>query len=230
MRLRVLLVVPVLCLSFCGGTVWADLHQWSAADGGNDHWYGVVSCPSELSAEEIAAAVSWVGPEYAVIGSMGIGWHEASGVAYLRGGYLATIQSAGENDFIFSLVNDPKYWDGGAGPWFGGIQDVYSLEYQEPDAAWIWLTDYPTWQYEPMVYTNWYTLEPNNEGGYENVTHFCTEGASLTPSFYWNDRASNVPCDSFVVEYDVVPVPLPGSALLGLFSLGYAGMRLRRHT
>jgi hypothetical protein len=97
-----------------------------------------------------------------------------------------------------------------------------SPDYVEPDGAWIWVNNYAQNQFEPMTYTNWYGLEPNNDGGYENVTHFCTEGASLAPSFYWNDRASNIPCNSFVVEYESIPEPVT----FALLALG--GLLLRR--
>jgi hypothetical protein len=195
--------------------------QWSVQSGGNGHWYDVVSFPSEVTQNEVAIATSWMGSEYAVIGSNGIGWHEANIVAYLRGGHLATIQSQAENNFIFSLIDNPIYWSGGAGPWFGGGQDLNSANYTEPGGAWVWVNNYAQNIFEPMVFTNWYRGEPDNDGGYENVTHFCTEGTSLDPSPYWNDRPSNIPVNSFVVEYNT---PEPCSLVL----LGLGGLLLRR--
>lgn len=202
--------------------ICGELIQWSVSEGGSGHLYEVVSFPVDVTAEEIAVAIAGMGEPYAVIGEDGIGWHEARIIADYRGGYLAAIESQAENDFIFSLIDNPTYWDGGAGPWFGGAQDLASPDYTEPDGAWVWIYDYQNVNFQPMIYTNWYRgEEPNNSGGYENVTHFCTEGASLVPSPYWNDRPSNIPCNSFVVEY----VPEPCTLLF----LGLGGMILTRN-
>jgi len=186
--------------------------QWKVEDGGNGHWYEAVSFSNDVTTDEIDLAIASMNP-YAVADN-GIGWWESGVIAHSRGGFLASIQSQDENDFIFDLVNNPVYWDGGTGPWFGGLQDIDADDYIEPDGAWIWSNKsvhpsvpFSSITFEPMSYSNWYGLEPNNEGGYENVTHFCTEGASLIPSPYWNDKPSNSPCNSFVVEYEVVPEP-----------------------
>ncbi len=202
--------------------------QWTTTSGGNGHWYEVVLFPDDVTEAEIALAIEAMGEPYAVIGENGIGWWEAGVVAQSRRGYLASIQSQAENEFIFSLINNPVYWNSGTGPWFGGIQDIYSEDYYEPDGAWVWSNEllsptipFNSTTYESMAYTNWYGLEPNNGGGYENVAHFCTEGTSLDPSPYWNDRASNIPCSSFVIEYNV-----PEPATIFLVSLG--GLILRK--
>jgi hypothetical protein len=181
--------------------------QWS----GNDHYFEAVSFPQDVTEEEVALAISTMGAAYAVIGPEGIGWHEARVIAASRGGYLASIQSQAENEFVFSLVNDPRYWTGGAGPWFGGGQDLSAPDYQEPGGGWVWINNYDPLNFEPMIYANWYVGEPNNLGGYENVTHFSTEGSSLVPSAFWNDRPSNIPAAGFVIEYEV---PEPATVVL----------------
>ncbi len=227
MSKSILVAAIVLFASTCQATPI----QWSTASGGNGHWYEVVSMPEDVTTNEIDLAISAMGEPYAVIGGNGIGWWEAGVIANSRGGFLASIQSQGENDFIFSLINNPLYWDGGSGPWFGGLQEPTSVDYVEPDGGWEWSNSsvHPSVPYdsiflEPMSYSNWYGLEPNNSGGYENVTHFCTEGISLEPSPYWNDRASNIPCNSFIIEYEVIPEP----ATLLLFGFGAMVLRKRK--
>jgi hypothetical protein len=62
-------------------------------------------------------------PDLAVPGFSGLTWNMANQLAQAEGGYLATINSAAENDFVFDLVNSPAYFTGfnGSGPALGGI-------------------------------------------------------------------------------------------------------------
>ena len=46
----------------------------------------------------------------AVSVSSGITWSEANAQASQTGGYLATMTSQAENDFIFNLIDDTVYW------------------------------------------------------------------------------------------------------------------------
>src|SRR3954462_10897118 len=95
-------------------TAWSQLVQWPVAEGGNGHFYEVVS----------AAA--------------GISWGNASLAATDRGGYLATITSADENAFVFNLADqNAAVWYSGYGPWLGGIQPAGS---GEPAGGWSWVT------------------------------------------------------------------------------------------
>lgn len=213
-----LIIALAVALTSCLGLCQAEPIQWSV----NGHYYEAVLFSRDVTQNEISLAISAMGQAYAVVGSNGIGWHEARVVAQSRGGYLASIKSQAENDFVFSLISDPIYWNSGAGPWFGGGQDLLAQNYSEPAGGWVWVNDYDRAHFEPMVYTKWYGSEPNNSGGYENVTHFCTEGSSQAPSPYWNDRASNIPCVGFVIEY--VPEP----ATLSLLALGGLAMIRRR--
>jgi hypothetical protein len=103
----------LLALLNCRPT-WSQLVQWPVAQGGNGHFYEVVSAPA------------------------GITWSNASLAATNRGGYLATITSAEENTFIFNLATaDATVWYSGYGPWLGGIQPAGSAE---PGGGWTWIT------------------------------------------------------------------------------------------
>lgn len=214
------LIMLAAILAYALNAVAAPVH-WAT----NGHYYEAVSFLSDVTDAEVDLAIAAMGQQYAVIGAGGIGWHEARLIAASRGGYLTSIESRAENDFVFSLVNDSKYWSNGAGPWFGGGQDLNSPNYREPDGAWIWINDYDQAHFEPMVFTNWCMGEPNNDGGYENVTHFCTEGTSLDPSPYWNDRPSNIPTAGFIIEYNV-----PEPATLSLLTVGGLILMHRRNT
>lgn len=146
----------------------AQLMRWHAADGGNDHYY------------EVVPAVN------------GITWNDASSSATNRGGYLATITSASENNFVFNLASQQtNIWYGGYGPWLGGIQPAGSAE---PSGGWTWVTG------EPFIYQNWAPAQPNNNGGAESRLHF---GGLATMSSAWNDvspTATNF-TRGFIVEY-----------------------------
>ncbi len=126
---------------FCGGAVAsAEWVQWTAASGGNGHWYQVVLAPNV------------VGP------GMGISWTDANAAAQADGSYLATVTSAAENDFIFDLIDiatHPSYWQdlgwGYFGPWIGAQQNPLPPTYgpSYANTNWSWVTG------EPWSYTNW---------------------------------------------------------------------------
>lgn len=156
--------------------------HWPILTGGNDHYY-----------ESVAV-------------SAGITWDAASTAATNRGGYLATIISAEENDFIFQLTKRrPELWvpmttGHSWGPWIGGMQPPGSVE---PAGGWIWVTG------ETFTYTHWRPNEPNNGDPGEDRVHLISLHSPVGD--YWNDlpRGNNTPV-SYVVEYDhnIAPVPI----------------------
>ena len=147
------------------------LFEWAIADGGNGHWYEVVE--DELS------------------------WFQASDLAALRGGYLVTITSSGENQMLCSAglpSNQPRpYWAGG---------------HQPSGTNWVWVTG------ESWSYTNWDGIEPTNccsYGGY-NADFLCwrpwqnvaTCGWSDSNPFHCSDEPSCTP--RTLIEYDTPPL------------------------
>lgn len=126
----------IACVLLCGllgsaGRAAASPVQWKVEDGGNGHFYNVVS---------VTKGISWPDADEAAT-KRGSGWH------------LATITSAEENAFVYALVaGKPQFWkccDGGVatGPWIGvkraGLAGAFS-----------WVTG------EPFDYTNWAAGEP----------------------------------------------------------------------
>ena len=120
--------------------------RWDPAVGGNGHYYAAVAVPG------------------------GIDWDGAAAAASARGGHLATVTSAEENAFIYSLVDSPEFWsqlpssttrssvaasESGYltfGPWLGGLQPPGS---PEPGGGWQWVTG------EAFSYSNWHLGQPN---------------------------------------------------------------------
>jgi hypothetical protein len=150
--------------------------QWS----GNGHFYNVISVPATIS------------------------WDAANASATAAGGYLATVTSQAENEFVFSLVSNATYWHGSSGPWLGGYQSPASTQ---PDANWQWVTG------EPWSYTNWQEGQPNDAGG-KNEDKLQYGFAPLVST--WNDIMPIDPTASFrPIAYVVEVVPEPSSFLLG---------------
>lgn len=192
MRKGFFLVVPVLlfCLS-ASATVSDGWVQWSSAMGGNDHYYQAVYTPQ------------------------GITWQDAANTAVAMGGYLATVHSYEENQFIFSLITDemfwapPDPWNNREGPWLGGLRNPSDY------GQWIWVTG------EPWTYSQWCPGEPNNVGGNEDRLIFFGPGNTI--SNVWNDVGSGYGARGFVVES-----PVPEPATMVLLTLGGAAMLYRR--
>jgi hypothetical protein len=184
-------LVCMFCIACCPLVtgVYAGPVQWQVSAGGNGHWYE------------------------AVLVSDGLTWSRASDSAVSSGGYLVTLTSAQENDFVFELVRyNADFWYGGwgdgFGPWIGGLQGSGS---SEPAGGWGWITG------EPMSYTNWGPGEPND--GIGNEDRLCLFGKNQLIGSYWDDTPGEVMVGTsfskgYIVEFNAVPVPEPGSTLL----------------
>lgn len=88
-------------------------------------------------------------------------WTDAKNACANMGGYLVTVTSAAENNFIFSL------WPSG---WIGLTDEVV-------EGQWRWVTG------EPYSYSSWNPGEPNNSGN-EDYVQFVGGGK-------WNDLPNN---------------------------------------
>ncbi len=173
------------------GQVFEASFVWDVGMGGNGHTYTL----------------------YSVQG--GINWAAAQADAVSRGGYLATITSAAENNAVYNslaIETNNNVWhvdsfNSRIGPWLGGLRNA--------TGGWDWVTG------EAFSYTNWSPGEPNNSGGTENRIHFFgnPNRASL-----WNDITDTVPIEGYVVEMNL---PAPGSAAV-VAMVGLAALRRRR--
>jgi hypothetical protein len=186
--------------------ILGPLMQWSAAEGGNEHFYQTVRL------------------------SQGISWNDAAAAAKARGGYLATTPSLAENDFVFELVDDPKFWVSLAngtqlhGPLLGGFQPPSS---SEPAGDWEWLNgDGEFGSEDAGAFMNWHRGEPNNVFSTgENVLQFFSLGGAPVPSPLWNDIRDFHSSESiaYVIEWnsasDIVPEPTILSLVTSLLAI-----------
>ena len=163
----VLALLPLLSSTLTG----SQLVEWPIVQGGNGHFYELVPAAG------------------------GITWGNANTAATNSGGYLATITSAEENDFVFNLADQyPIAWYGGYGPWLGGLQPSGA---SEPAGGWSWVTG------EAFGYQNWTPGQPNNNQNEDRIQF----GGQATRSSTWNDVGQNTVKFTlgFVVEYDLNP-------------------------
>jgi len=145
--------------------------KWEFKDGGNEHTYAILK-----------QRITWDSAN-ALVPTL---------VRFGEPGYLASITSLGENDFIqyqllegmplqSSLVN--QYFTGG----------VYE------NNKWGWLTG------EPFIYTNWAPTEPNNIG-IEIVTSIWGYGETdpRRPAGKWNNTLPNLNINPYIQQWSVV--------------------------
>ena len=195
-------ISAIVAATFTHASVAAT--QWTAASGGNDHYYDAVLVQS------------------------GIDWNTAKVGAIASGGYLATITSAAENSFVFALLGgNANFWindnaGNKQGPWLGAFQPAGSVE---PGGGWTWVTG------EAFSFTAWGTGEPNNSGGVEDSLQYFGFGASIPVAPRWNDaRGTNNAIHGYLVEFNSAPVPEPETGVLlaaGLLLTGLAARRRR---
>jgi hypothetical protein len=159
-----------------------------------------VACALLLAASSITALAGGAvlnpanGHYYSVMFSEQISWADAQQQASETNlgdckGYLATLTSAAENDFILAAFGD-QIGQNSYGYWLGGYQDpdVYPA-----DEGWQWVTG------EPWGYTNWAAGEPTDANGPASEQHleFFINGSGAG---VWNDEEHLPNIRGYVVE------------------------------
>lgn len=164
------------------------------------------------------------------VDSMNVSWVQAALLAQAEGGYLASMTSPEENAFVFSLVDDDKYfWEFPddytsnshyrikIGPFLGGVR---VSDTEDSLAGWRWLSG------EEWTYSNWAqnlndgiidrdprnNTQPNGKGN-QNVMGFGELNVPVqTWGDYWDTVAQygerGMPSGynrGFVIEYNELP-------------------------
>ena len=169
--------------------------------GGNGHAYELVSTPS-----------TW---DQALAGASAMTFNGANG-------YLATLTSLDELNFIFNNVTSDPYWAAGSDADEEGVWQWVA----GPEAGTVFWDNGTT-----LTYANWYPLEPNNNLGQE---HFLL--ANWSNGTGWNDvPGTSINLSGYVVEYSefsTSAVPEPATWALMLIGFGFVGgvMRMRKRS
>lgn len=94
-------------------------------------------------------------------------WNEAKQYCENQGGYLATITSPEENEFVYSYLKNN----------FGYESAYFGFTDQDEEGIWVWNNG------EVSSYTNWHSGEPNGENPNEDFAMFYYKYSDGT----WND-------------------------------------------
>ncbi|MGD8833425.1 MAG: putative Ig domain-containing protein [Desulfobacteraceae bacterium] len=165
-----------LMVVFTASITLGEPRQWSAADGGNDHWYEVII---NKNAQGEPARLTWTDAKAAADAKSG-NWH------------LVSITSAAENDFVYNLFKDDpncwivdlKYYNG---PWIGAYR--YYQPFVPVNRQFLWDNG------EQFSYSNWAPSQPDGSGNY---VHFWSVGYEQNT---WNDQKTNTPIPvAYIVE------------------------------
>lgn len=133
-------------------------------------------------------------------------WQDAKLYCEDLGGYLTSITSEDENDFVRAFPRTTQIWLGGTD--------------ERIEGTWEWVSG------EPWGYSNWAPGEPNNL----YPEHYLIMHSGATG--LWNDYRGIVP-RPFVCEWEAQPMPtLPraGLVLLALALIAAGALALRRRT
>lgn len=184
------LLLPLSFLVAASGLQAAalPLTQWTSSAGGNDHYYQVFYRDSFIR------------------------WSDALLHAEALGGYLATITSVQENDFVTALTNSPN---GPLESWIGFTDEAVEGDFR-------WITG------EAVSFTNWANGEPNNDPRF-NGEDYAIINPPPEPAGTWNDLPNDPRrVTAWVVEWDQEPVATPEPSTFLTLAAGAALALLRR--
>jgi hypothetical protein len=174
-----LATAALLCLNSAASAQIRNPEGTTYTDGkGMTHWYQVVATPN------------------------GVTWGQAARQAAAMGGYLATIDSAAENQVVFGLIDKVDYWhfdilqNQWMGPWIGGTQ---LSKTSEPSGGWGWT------ELESFAFNAWAPGQPDNASQADAI-HYGGEAQGRSAT--WSDSPSTTRMRGFVVEWSGATSPI----------------------
>jgi hypothetical protein len=194
--MKSMIVGGAAAVSLLAGSAAAAPVLWSSADGGNDHYYDVITWSE--------GNVSW---DDALA--------DAASKSYMDlDGYLATVTSEAENNFLVQLFTSVA-WIAGSD---AGSEGVFTWR-AGPEAG------------AAFTFTSWNSGEPNNCCGGENYVQTNWSAAGR-----WNDAPAGAigvtATPYYFIEYGGLStgggIPEPGTWALMILGFGGAGATLRR--
>lgn len=208
-------LLGALALQLTAPTLQAAPIQWTAAAGGNDHWYDYVPALSIFEPVGFAAARA------AALASSHLGLQ----------GYLATITSAQEQAFIESSFPFLVGFGATGHAWLGGSDAAVEGE-------WRWLDGPEAGQ--PLTHTHWLVGQPISGPGFEDhdlmALHINASVAGQPVTYGWASLTPTSGAFGYLIEYgvstadpgDPSPVPEPSGTLMAATALLLAGLQRRR--
>jgi len=152
---------------------------------------------------------SFNGHEYLLIQADRRSWNGAKRDCESRGGYLVTIHSQEENDFVRNLVESAGF----SSAWIGFTDEL-------TEGGWIWVTG------EAVTYTNWEEGEPN---GFLIENH-----GEITSGGTWNDLEGEAYSFPYICEWEsetdeqsAPTVLILSLAIIAIIPEFYLGKKLR---
>lgn len=170
---------------------WDDTYAEGDRGGGLKYWEIGFICEWDTINSDVVSAnnksipldsISYNGHSYKIY-DIGRGWGESKKYCEDLGGYLATISSAAENEFLYNYMIS------------SGIDSAY-FGFEKANNTWTWVNG------DSATYTNWAPGEPNNENGTEKYGMFYWKFSDGT----WNDgdfgNSTNSGGTAFICEWD----------------------------
>ena len=163
-----------------------------------------------------------------------ITWSEARAYALSVGGDLVSLNTLAENTAVFAQIgysSFPSLWNSVpgslfVGPYIGLFQPIAT----DVTTGWRWVDG------SLLGSDSWYPGQPDNGYGVENVALYFNQvsqwadiydcSTTSVPCSANNQPANDYRSQSFIVEFDPVPVPAPVPMFGAIAALGWA-RRLR---